>query len=64
MVVAGEVASTTVLAEMAEVASVSPALSGPAAQRADRALALRRNAGPQDVAALRAEVQHLLSREA
>ncbi|MEP9347544.1 beta-N-acetylhexosaminidase [Xanthobacter sp. KR7-225] len=53
-----------VLAEMAEVASVSPALSGPAAQRADRALALRRKAEPRDVAALRAEVQHLLSREA
>lgn len=52
------------LEEMGEVAAVAPELGGLAAARADRALALRRKAEPADVAALRAEVQHLLSREA
>ncbi|MFG1358162.1 beta-N-acetylhexosaminidase [Xanthobacter pseudotagetidis] len=52
------------LEEMTEVAAVAPALAGLAAERAGRALALRKMADAVDVAALRAEVQHLLSREA
>ncbi|MBB6310187.1 beta-N-acetylhexosaminidase [Xanthobacter tagetidis] len=52
------------LEEMREVAAVAPDLSKLAAARAERALALRRKVDAGDVAALRAEVQHLLFREA
>jgi beta-N-acetylhexosaminidase len=52
------------LEEMREVAAVAPDLTKLAAARAERALALRRKVDAGDVAALRAEVQHLLFREA
>lgn len=49
------------LLEMEEVASVAPLLAGKAAERAARALALRRAPEPVDRDALRAEVARLLS---
>ncbi|MEM0942494.1 MAG: glycoside hydrolase family 3 N-terminal domain-containing protein, partial [Pseudomonadota bacterium] len=50
-------------AEMAAIAEVLPALTGPAAHRADRALSLRKPAPEADLTALRAEYDRLTRRE-